>query len=400
MIPTPVQLERTIEMLRAKARRPKTLSAYDTAMGYWHDFCGAYGLDPTIPIAAADYHNPEFFDLSLHLQQFVAYLSLVVTPTGTLHHKTIVGHLNGLAKVTKLTLGVDILATQPTYKWLLNGVRLMDIEKGVVTHAEAPMQAMLLQLGDRLMIHSGTTMRAVLWLSVEILLRISEAVPTSSHHSPLRSGLRFVRNDDHAICGMSLLIPSSKGNPLPATRRIVLKGRIIAPCVRCRKPQEQTLNPVTPADFLCWRCTAVPPNLPLFGTDTEETLLVYEMARHGMPPSHCISEMLNYLEEHPNLNPEGPLFPGVTPDMTICTIRSIVKGLGLNPTLFGNQSCRRGGTCDLVLQRFSDAQISTFGRWKGDCWKECYAAMAFATLTTGEHNQHETVPVKTDPTWR
>jgi len=50
VIPTPVQLERTIEMLRSKARRPKTLSAYDTAMGYWHDFCGAYGLDPTIQL--------------------------------------------------------------------------------------------------------------------------------------------------------------------------------------------------------------------------------------------------------------------------------------------------------------------------------------------------------------
>ena len=81
-------------------------------MGYWHDFCGTYGLDPTIPIAAADYHNPEFFDLSLHLQQFVAYLSLVVTPTGTLHHKTIVGHLNGLAKVTKVTQVCMVWDTQ------------------------------------------------------------------------------------------------------------------------------------------------------------------------------------------------------------------------------------------------------------------------------------------------
>jgi len=128
---------------------------------------------------------------------------------------------------------VNILATQPRYKWLLNGVRLMDIEKGVVIHAEAPMQAMLLQLGDRLLIHSGTTMRVVLWLSVEVLLRISEAVLTSSHHSPLRSGLRFVRNDDHAICRMLLLIPSSKGSPLSAPNRS--EGHNLSPL--CAMPE-------------------------------------------------------------------------------------------------------------------------------------------------------------------
>ena len=176
---------------------------------------------------------------------------------------------------------------------------------------------------------------------------------------------------------MSLLIPSSKESAIPVTRRIMLTDAFIAICVACGKSYERQIhNPV----YICWRCDLSTPKMPerLRGM-VEPTLMVYEVVKAGRPPSHVISETINYLKSIPPLRSDQPLFPMLNPSKTICGIRSLVKYLGLQPERFGNQSTRRGGACDMVALHRSDSAIEVFGRWRSGTWKKYYAAMILAT---------------------
>jgi hypothetical protein len=345
-------------------------------MGYWHDFCAKYGLDPDIEIQAADYHYPQFLILDQQLQDFVGYLSQVTTATGTLRHKTIQGHLNGLARVTQLQLGIDILASHPMYKWVMDGVKHCDEAKGLFPIQEDPLMTMMLVWGDSAL-NNSPFVRASLWVATEFELRVSECVATKSCHYPIREGTKFVKDDCGRVIGMSLLIPSSKESAIPVTRRIMLTDAFIAICVACGKSYERQINnPV----YICWRCDLSTPKMPerLRGI-VEPTLMVYEVVEAGRLLSHVISETINCLKYIPPLRSDQPLFPMLNPSKTICGIRSLVKYLGLQPERFGNQSTRRGGACDMVALHRSDSAIEVFGRWRSGTWKTYYAAMILAT---------------------
>jgi hypothetical protein len=192
-------------------------------------------------LEAADYHTQAFFVLDQQLQDFVAYLSRVTTSTGTLRHKTIQCHLDGLARLAELQLGIDVLKLHPMYKWVLDGCKHADEAKGIFVKQEAPLMTMMLVWGDAAL-ENSPCVRASLWVSIEFELRISECVPTRANHYPTRGGTKFLRDKKGCVMGMSLLIPSSKEDPNPVTRRIVLTNAQIATCATCSHFFEQSIT--------------------------------------------------------------------------------------------------------------------------------------------------------------
>jgi hypothetical protein len=262
------------------------------------------------------------------MADFVAYCSLQRSRRGGfLKASTIRDYCNGVGKAHLRLFGVDPVEPLQLHRKVLEGVRKRDLADGWVPKRKLPFtKGMLLRCSSFFNLFNPADLE--LWaacnLASELLLRVSEVVPTKADHWPRRKDLRIEYGQ--AVVSVSLFVRSSKASWVPCTR---------------------------------WVNTALPAD-----------------------PASLAAIMALWLVRSEGASPEGPLFPSLKYAAVMDAIKRMAVVLGMpDPQDFGTHSFRRGGAYDLSAGGWSEEHVRVMGRWASDTWARAYAELAFSVVS-------------------
>lgn len=299
-----------------------TLAGYGAGWHHWERYCSLTNSSPSRLLGIASH------DRELALADFAAYCSVLPSQKGggPLRAATISGYCNAVGKVYQIHYGQDVVKPLDLHRRVLKGVKREEQQAGVVKRRKLPLTKALLIRAEGYFSKLGTVgtfLKAALHLASELLLRISEVIPTKAGHAPRRQDLSIstVWGGDSML---TLHVRSSKCSWEPCDRQLRV-GRPLPPFSAALLMQE------------------------------------YLVATRGLPPN-------------------GPLFPFWTYAQVLEHIRLLGAFLGFPEDAFGTHSLRRGGAYDLLDEGFAPEMVRVMGRWKSDVWLGVYAELKFSVV--------------------